>query len=391
MADLEDTLLLVEADSQTSQTLIEHLTAGGFHVDAYADISAYLRVGHSTVPDLVIVDCSPEDLERLILSFDENVPQPPVIANSSIRSAECLLSFLQAGAADIVPLPLGDFRIFDKAVARQIEKVRLHRENRQYRADLESANKELKAGLEELQADQKAGRQVQMKMLPEPDVGINGVRFDFCIKPSLYLSGDFFEYFRLDDHKMAFYFADVAGHGASSAFVTVLLKNLGNRLKRNLRRGSSNDLLYPDRFMSRVNSELLETAIGKHLTLFMGIIDMQSRTLQYSLGAHFPMPILTQGGVSRYLEGKGPPLGLFEQARYPTYEVALEPRFSIVLCSDGLLEVINAKSIAEKEDVLLETVSQSGHTIAELERVFGLRWISELPDDIAIVSIAEQD
>ena len=47
--------------------------------------------------------------------------------------------------------------------------------------------------------------------------------------------------------------------------------------------------------MSRVNSELLETAIGKHLTLFMGIIDMQTRTLQYSLGAHFPMPILTWG------------------------------------------------------------------------------------------------
>ena len=35
MADLEDTLLLVEADSQTSQTLIEHLKAGGFHVEAF--------------------------------------------------------------------------------------------------------------------------------------------------------------------------------------------------------------------------------------------------------------------------------------------------------------------------------------------------------------------
>jgi sigma-B regulation protein RsbU (phosphoserine phosphatase) len=156
-----------------------------------------------------------------------------------------------------------------------------------------------------------------------------------------------------------------------------------------LRRGSSYDLLHPDRFMVRVNTELLETAIGKHLTLFMGIIDTVARTLTYSLGAHFPMPILTQGGQSFYLEGKGPPLGLFESAQYPLYTIRLESGFSIILCSDGLLEVINAKSIADKEDALLESVKQAGHTIKELERAFGLRWISELPDDVAIVSIAE--
>ena len=86
-----------------------------------------------------------EDLEKLDRKLSWILAQPPVIANSAIRSAECLLSFLQAGAADIVPLPLGDFSIFDKAVARQIEKVRLYGENRQYRADLESANKELRA------------------------------------------------------------------------------------------------------------------------------------------------------------------------------------------------------------------------------------------------------
>ena len=62
-----------------------------------------------------------------------------------------------------------------------------------------------------------------MKMLPEPDVEINGVRLISALNLHS-ISVATFEYFRLDDHKMAFYFADVAGHGASSAFVTVLLK-----------------------------------------------------------------------------------------------------------------------------------------------------------------------
>jgi sigma-B regulation protein RsbU (phosphoserine phosphatase) len=389
MADLEDTLLLIEANGTTSRQLTEHFNSAGYHVVTAKSVDEYLSGKQPDEPQLAIADCCPDDVTRLLAHFGDSNTAPPIIANSSIQTAECLLTYLRSGAADIVPLPLEDFSILDKAVERQMEKVRLYRENRQYRLELETVNKELRAGLAELRADQRAGRHVQMKMLPERGADINGIHFDYCIKPSLYLSGDFFEYFRLDENKVAFYFADVAGHGASSAFVTVLLKNLSNRLKRNLRRGSSYDLLHPDRFMVRVNTELLETAIGKHLTLFMGIIDTVARTLTYSLGAHFPMPILTQGGQSFYLEGKGPPLGLFESAQYPLYTIRLESGFSIILCSDGLLEVINAKSIADKEDALLESVKQAGHTIKELERAFGLRWISELPDDVAIVSIAE--
>ena len=58
---------------------------------------------------------------------------------------------------------------------------------------------------------------------------INGVYYDYWFAPSLYLSGDFLDYQRYNDRFSAFYFADVSGHGASSAFVTVLLKYLCNR------------------------------------------------------------------------------------------------------------------------------------------------------------------
>ena len=40
------------------------------------------------------------------------------------------------------------------------------------------------------------------------------------------LSGDFVDYFRITDRHFAFYMADVSGHGASSAFVTVLSEEL---------------------------------------------------------------------------------------------------------------------------------------------------------------------
>src|SRR5690606_40550624 len=83
-----------------------------------------------------------------------------------------------------------------------------------------------------------AGRHIQLKLFPERGREIDGLQFDHLIKPSLYLSGDFLDYFQIDERNVVFYLADVSGHGASSAFVTVLLKNLTNRLQRNLRRGS---------------------------------------------------------------------------------------------------------------------------------------------------------
>ena len=60
--------------------------------------------------------------------------------------------------------------------------------------------------------------------------------------------------FWISEDKVLVYIADVSGHGASSAFVTVLLRNLTNRLQRNLRRQSSEDILHPERFLERINS-----------------------------------------------------------------------------------------------------------------------------------------
>lgn len=153
-------------------------------------------------------------------------------------------------------------------------------------------------------------------MLPDHVQDVAGLKVDHLIKPSLYLSGDFLDYFQISPNQVLVYIADVSGHGASSAFVTVLLKNLTNRLQRNLRRHSSDDILYPDRFLERINSELLDTGLGKHVTVFVGIISIAERTLTYAVGAHFPMPILSfEGGEAAFLEGSGLPVGLFETQR----------------------------------------------------------------------------
>jgi len=309
-----------------------------------------------------------------------------VIVVSGAGVMDDVVQALRLGASDYLVKPIIDLAMLEHSVKRNLELVALERQNQSYRQHLESVNRELRAGLEELRSDQQAGRKVQMKMLPD-FMDVNDFSFRHIIKPSLLLSGDFLDYFPLDDNLYGFYIADVSGHGASSAFVTVLLKNLTYRLKRNLKRGSSDDLFYPVKVLQRMNEELLNTGFGKHLTIIYGVLNVDDGSLDYSVGAHFPMPVLMENGKAQYLTGSGMPVGLFKDAEYQAYHLQLPQRFSLHLFSDGVLEVIPEKSLAEKEKYLLNLIEREEGNHDGIIQSLDLLSDIDVPDDIALMTV----
>lgn len=391
MTSRTERILIIDADEQARTDLARYLEARGFYVTGYPDPASAKALFDDNIPDVIFADLSPEAIRDLANRLEEAETFTPIVACSSSESSAAVVNALRAGAADFVLKPCNDDKgALDDVLGKLFDRVRVNRLNQLYRQELEEANRDLRDGIAELRADQRAGRKVQLRMLPEQEQVMSGLHVDHMIKPSLYLSGDFLDYFRISDDKVLVYIADVSGHGASSAFVTVLLKNLTNRLQRNLRRGSSEDILYPDRFLERINSELLDTGLGKHVTVFVGIISLSERKLNYAVGAHFPMPILSfEGGETAFLEGSGLPVGLFETPEWEVYEVPLNRPFHLTLFSDGILEVIREKGLDEKERTLLELVSGGRHTIASLKGALHLDEITELPDDIAIVSVTD--
>lgn len=384
-------ILIIDSDEHARSELGRYLEARGFYVTGYPDLNSARALFNDNIPDIIFADMTPDAIGELASRLEDAETFTPIVACYSTEDAPEVVNALRAGAADIVLKPCSDDRgALDDVIGKLFDRVRVNRLNQLYRQELEEANRDLRDGIAELRADQRAGRKVQLRMLPDNEQILSGLTIDHLIKPSLFLSGDFLDYFRISEDKVLVYIADVSGHGASSAFVTVLLKNLTNRLQRNLRRGSSDDILYPERFLERINSELLDTGLGKHVTVFVGIISTTDRRLRYSVGAHFPMPILSfEGGRTAFLEGSGLPVGLFEAPEWEVYDVPLEEPFRLILFSDGILEVIKAKSLDEKEKTLLELVSGGSHTIASLSKALNLDEITELPDDIAIVSVSD--
>ena len=383
-------LLLIDDDEVVRASLAAYLEDSGFQVLQAGNGLQGLEVFEREQPDLIICDLRMPQIDglELIRRISQINSEMPVIVVSGAGVMSDAVEALRLGAADYLIKPLEDLAVLEHSVHRALDRSRLRLENQRYREKLEAANRELQASLHLLQEDQNAGRQVQMNMLPTTPWEADGLHFAHQIIPSLYLSGDFADYFRVDEHRVAFYLADVSGHGASSAFVTVLLKFMTTRLLYEWRRNGVLPEFKPSDVLGHINRGLINCKLGKHVTMLGGVIDLQSGQLTYSIGGHLPLPVLFSEGEARYLEGRGLPVGLFEEASYNDLVMQLPPSFSLSMMSDGILDLLPGDTLKEKEAALPRLVSEAGGTLDGLRQVFGLANLRDMPDDIALLVLS---
>ncbi|QYE95132.1 response regulator [Pseudomonas aeruginosa] len=386
MHKVSATLLIIDDDEVVRESLAAYLEDSNFKVLQALNGLQGLQIFESEQPDLVICDLRMPQIDglELIRRIRQTASETPIIVLSGAGVMSDAVEALRLGAADYLIKPLEDLAVLEHSVRRALDRAYLRVENQRYRDKLEAANRELQASLNLLQEDQNAGRQVQMNMLPVTPWSIEGLEFSHRIIPSLYLSGDFVDYFRVDERRVAFYLADVSGHGASSAFVTVLLKFMTTRLLYESRRNGT----LPEFKPSEVLARLINTKLGKHVTMLGGVIDLEKNSLTYSIGGHLPLPVLFVEGQASYLEGRGLPVGLFDDATYDDRVMELPPSFSLSLFSDGILDVLPGATLKEKEASLPEQVAAAGGTLDGLRQVFGLANLAEMPDDIALLVLS---
>ncbi|AEO74648.1 TPA: two-component system response regulator RssB [Pseudomonas aeruginosa] len=390
MHKVSATLLIIDDDEVVRESLAAYLEDSNFKVLQALNGLQGLQIFESEQPDLVICDLRMPQIDglELIRRIRQTASETPIIVLSGAGVMSDAVEALRLGAADYLIKPLEDLAVLEHSVRRALDRAYLRVENQRYRDKLEAANRELQASLNLLQEDQNAGRQVQMNMLPVTPWSIEGLEFSHRIIPSLYLSGDFVDYFRVDERRVAFYLADVSGHGASSAFVTVLLKFMTTRLLYESRRNGTLPEFKPSEVLAHINRGLINTKLGKHVTMLGGVIDLEKNSLTYSIGGHLPLPVLFVEGQASYLEGRGLPVGLFDDATYDDRVMELPPSFSLSLFSDGILDVLPGATLKEKEASLPEQVAAAGGTLDGLRQVFGLANLAEMPDDIALLVLS---
>ncbi len=254
-------------------------------------------------------------------------------------------------------------------------------------SDLNESNKKLKYTLSLLQEDQEAGRKMQNKLLPDPVLKIQDYQFSRHLYPSLTLSGDFLDYFEINEKYVGFYIADVSGHGVSSAIVTVLLKNFVDNALEKFRLENNPMILKPEAVCKRLNEELIRENFGKYLTIFYGIIDTESNRLYYTNCGQFPYPYYHDGSGIKIISRKGTPVGLFKSPIFRAEELELPESFSMMMISDGILEILNQKTTDEKTLFLHSLLEHGGSDIDKTVNIMGLDNRTSFPDDVTFLMI----
>lgn len=211
------------------------------------------------------------------------------------------------------------------------------------------------------------------------------IEFDIRYTPEEIIGGDFYRIERLDDDRYVLMVADVMGHGPAAALFTMQLRSLWEECRASL--GA------PAEFMTALNLRLhrLISADGYFATAISLVLDVCSGAIRYVRAGHPAGLIAHPGGKIEALDRRGPALGLLADAVYEEAEARLFPGDSLLLLTDGAIEVSNASGQELGEErflrLLQDELRGDGRIVTErierklLEFAGGLR----LPDDLTLI------
>ena len=364
-------IVVMDDDDESAASLIQRLSELGYQVTRG-------RVGRlATLDAIELFVCgfhAQGNLEELVAPIAQRLERiPAVLAAIARPTAADLTLAMSLGFTDVVQWPL-DGDALEAVLERNLRRSRTRR----------MTDPRLFQQMSDLERDQRAGRYIQMGMLPPNPMAIDQYRLRHRIHPSLLLSGDFVDYFRIGDDHFVFYIADVSGHGASSAFVTVILKNFSRRLRREYR---PRMLQQPGEILVALNREILDNNIDKHVAMFVGVVDLRTNELCYANAGHFPHAIHVSDGEASLLELAGKPIGLFDEVAYISATAAIGEGDNLVLLSDGVLEVMTESGLEKKERRLMRGAVECDADIDRLWTGVGVDASVAGPDDMTCLMV----
>ena len=181
---------------------------------------------------------------------------------------------------------------------------------------------------EKLHRELELAAEIQRGLLPERQPSpfpVCGVNF-----PARGVSGDFYNFFPLEDGRIGFAIGDVSGKGMNAA----LLMAKTSSLYRSLGRETTN----PGHLLAKVNEEICETATkGMFVTMVGGVYDCKKDRLVLANAGHEPPLYRDRNGTFRNFEADAPPLGIAPGTEFSEIELPLEGG-ALYIFTDGVTE-----------------------------------------------------
>jgi serine phosphatase RsbU (regulator of sigma subunit) len=353
-------VLLVE-DNPSDVLLVRATLAAAagakFEVTTADYLETAIHRANSEHFDVMLLDLGLPDAQGLetFQRAHSRTSEIPIIVLSGLGDDEIAMRAVQQGAQDYLPKAGVLDDLLPRAIRYAIERNRSQLALEYYAAELREKNRQL---LEELNM----AREIQQALLPHhyPQFAAHqcALRFAHCYRPAVGLSGDFFSVLRLSENQAGVLICDVMGHGVRAALIGTLARGLVDQFMPI----ASN----PGEFLASLNRELAEIlkkgAINAFATAFYYVVDLAEQRITYANAGHPHAMILRRNdGHVEWLRVNGhrkPPLGIFVNTEYPSFQSTLATHDSILLFTDGLFEAENSKGEQFGRQRLIEAVSQ---------------------------------
>ena len=363
--------ILIVEDTLLARTMLERsLRKWGYQVDSVSNSSDALKIIKQETIQIVLTDwvmpggdgpslC--REIRKLNFAY-----YTYIILVTSLEGTESVIEGLESGADDFVrkPVQLDELHARIRAGERVLA---LEKALQDRNIELFELSNNLLAAQKLINHDLQTAARMQKKLLPAPASSFLNVTIDWLFCPSAMVSGDIFNFFRLDETRVGFYALDVVGHGVSSAMFTLTLSRLltpeiqrDSPLKRRLPEKPFYEVVPPATVMAILNAQFQTTSESwLYFTMIYGVVDTVAQTIELSQAGH-PNPIhLPMGQPARFIGDGGFPIGITEVAEFDTIVISYRPGDRLILYSDGITECMGMTGEMYGDNRLLNFMEQN--------------------------------
>lgn len=212
--------------------------------------------------------------------------------------------------------------------------------------------KEEAAEKERIETELSVASKIQLDALPKYIFNDKNINFESYIKTAKEVGGDFYDYFYLDDNRIAVVISDVSGKGIPASLFMMKSKELiKSRLLIN------NNL---EKAIFEVNNILcLNNEENLFVTSFIGIINIKDKTLTYVNAGH-EKPYIIQNGKINKLDGiSNFVLGGVENFKYKKEICKFDKNDVLFMFTDGLNESINKDEVEFGYDNIIKSLEKT--------------------------------
>jgi len=184
--------------------------------------------------------------------------------------------------------------------------------------------------------DLEQAAEIQRSFLPAYAPQVSGADLAGYNSPCRTVGGDYFDFFKYPNGRVAMVLGDVSGKGMPAS-----LMMMGLQARVQVLADEPSNLAA---VMNRLNKiTCLNCPANRFITFFFCVLDPATGDLAYCNAGHNPPVLVRTSGAVEYLDGGGPVLGILPIANYSEYRGKLEPGDLLAIYSDGVTEATNGK------------------------------------------------